>query len=151
VPLSTIATPSRRFRSTAGTVATTVSNPYGSLAVRSGQAGGFIRVDGSVGGLLTTGSGGGNDISLFADDIDLIAPSGSVVKSGSWFINVNTFTPGRAIWLGSSGFLAGQLELTDAELNDIGLTRADLYAANAARYGRDPTARLRDIVDARLK
>jgi uncharacterized protein YjiS (DUF1127 family) len=41
-------------------------------------------------------------------------------------------------------------ELTDAELNDIGLTRADLYAANAAPYGRDPTARLRDIVDARL-
>jgi uncharacterized protein YjiS (DUF1127 family) len=40
-------------------------------------------------------------------------------------------------------------DMTDAELKDIGLTRADLYFANALPYGRDPTARLRAIVEAR--
>lgn len=40
-------------------------------------------------------------------------------------------------------------EMTDSELRDIGLTRADLHVAVAAPFGADPTTRLRTIVDAR--
>lgn len=40
-------------------------------------------------------------------------------------------------------------DMTDAELSDIGLTRADLHVALVSPLGLDPTARLRDIVDAR--
>jgi uncharacterized protein YjiS (DUF1127 family) len=39
--------------------------------------------------------------------------------------------------------------LTDRELKDIGLTRADLYIAGKTTYGADPTTRLRMIVEAR--
>jgi len=42
-------------------------------------------------------------------------------------------------------------ELTESELKDIGLTRADLFVASAASYRRDPTTRLRAIVEARAK
>ncbi len=41
-------------------------------------------------------------------------------------------------------------ELTDAELKDIGLTRSDLFVANAEPLGVDPTAQLRAIVVSRL-
>lgn len=37
-------------------------------------------------------------------------------------------------------------ELSDAELADIGLTRADLHVAVANPFGRDPTASLSTIV-----
>ncbi len=42
-------------------------------------------------------------------------------------------------------------ELTDAELQDIGLTRADLHVAVAQPFGLDPTVRLRSIVEARTE
>ncbi|MBI4192377.1 MAG: filamentous hemagglutinin N-terminal domain-containing protein [Betaproteobacteria bacterium] len=102
------------------TVQDTVSNPNGSLTLRSALAGGYIAVDGGEGGMLTTGSGAFNDITLIADDVALISGvSGPVVQSGSGFVNVRTFTAGREIWLGSSGFGAGQLELDNAELNNM--------------------------------
>jgi uncharacterized protein YjiS (DUF1127 family) len=41
-------------------------------------------------------------------------------------------------------------ELTDAELKDIGLTRADLYIARTEPLGVDPTAQLRSVVASRL-
>lgn len=40
-------------------------------------------------------------------------------------------------------------DLTDRELQDIGLTRADLHVAVIAPLGMDPTARLRSIVETR--
>jgi uncharacterized protein YjiS (DUF1127 family) len=40
-------------------------------------------------------------------------------------------------------------DLTDRELQDIGLTRADLNVAVVTPLGVDPTARLRSIVEAR--
>ncbi len=40
-------------------------------------------------------------------------------------------------------------EMSDAELADIGLTRADLYVAVAVPFGRDPTVKLRAIANAR--
>jgi uncharacterized protein YjiS (DUF1127 family) len=40
-------------------------------------------------------------------------------------------------------------DMSDAELSDIGLTRADLHVAVAGPYGIDPTTRLRAIVEAR--
>ena len=40
-------------------------------------------------------------------------------------------------------------EMSDAELQDIGLTRADLHVAVAQPFGLDPTTRLRSIVEAR--
>ncbi|PBC07606.1 DUF1127 domain-containing protein [Mesorhizobium sp. WSM3859] len=40
-------------------------------------------------------------------------------------------------------------EMSDAELADIGLTRADLYVAVAVPFGRDPTAKLRAIASER--
>jgi len=39
--------------------------------------------------------------------------------------------------------------LTDRELKDIGLTRADLYMAGRVTHGVDPTTHLRAIVEAR--
>ncbi|TGV63585.1 DUF1127 domain-containing protein, partial [Mesorhizobium sp. M2D.F.Ca.ET.160.01.1.1] len=36
-------------------------------------------------------------------------------------------------------------EMSDAELADIGLTRADLHVAIDVPFGRDPTAILREI------
>jgi uncharacterized protein YjiS (DUF1127 family) len=39
--------------------------------------------------------------------------------------------------------------LSDRELKDIGLTRADLFVAGTGTFGADPTTRLRMIVDAR--
>jgi uncharacterized protein YjiS (DUF1127 family) len=41
-------------------------------------------------------------------------------------------------------------ELTDAELQDIGLTRADLFVALAEPLGVDPTAQLGTVVVSRL-
>ena len=41
-------------------------------------------------------------------------------------------------------------EMTDTELKDIGLTRADLYIARAEPLRVDPTAQLRHIVVSRL-
>ena len=40
-------------------------------------------------------------------------------------------------------------DMTDAELSDIGLTRADLHVAISGVPGVDPTVRLRAIVEAR--
>ncbi|MEQ1953882.1 DUF1127 domain-containing protein [Mesorhizobium yinganensis] len=40
-------------------------------------------------------------------------------------------------------------EMTDSELRDIGLTRADLHVAVAVPFGVDPTTRLRTLVEAR--
>lgn len=40
-------------------------------------------------------------------------------------------------------------EMSDAELQDIGLTRGDLHVAIAQPSGLDPTLRLRAIVEAR--
>jgi uncharacterized protein YjiS (DUF1127 family) len=40
-------------------------------------------------------------------------------------------------------------EMSDAELADIGLTRADLHVAVAVPFGRDPTAKLRAIASDR--
>jgi len=40
-------------------------------------------------------------------------------------------------------------EMSDAELADIGLTRADLHVAIAVPFGRDPTAKLRVIASER--
>ena len=40
-------------------------------------------------------------------------------------------------------------EMSDAELADIGLTRADLHVAIDIPFGRDPTARLRAIASDR--
>jgi len=40
-------------------------------------------------------------------------------------------------------------QMSDAELSDIGLTRADLHVAVTGMRGEDPTARLRAIVQAR--
>lgn len=40
-------------------------------------------------------------------------------------------------------------EMSDTELADIGLTRADLHVAVAVPFGRDPTVKLRSIADAR--
>lgn len=40
-------------------------------------------------------------------------------------------------------------DMSDAELSDIGLTRADLHVAVAGPFGPDPTSHLRAIVDAR--
>ncbi len=42
-------------------------------------------------------------------------------------------------------------ELSDHELRDIGLTRADLHVAVIGPLGADPTKRLRDMVDARAR
>jgi uncharacterized protein YjiS (DUF1127 family) len=36
-------------------------------------------------------------------------------------------------------------EMSDTELADIGLTRADLHVAIAVPFGRDPTVKLRSI------
>lgn len=40
-------------------------------------------------------------------------------------------------------------EMTDAELADIGITRADIDDATEVSFGRDPTARLMAIAGAR--
>ena len=40
-------------------------------------------------------------------------------------------------------------EMTEYELADIGLTRADLYTASSAPLGRDPTAELGVLAEAR--
>ena len=40
-------------------------------------------------------------------------------------------------------------EMSDTELADIGLTRADLHVAVAVPFGRDPTVKLRSIADGR--
>ena len=40
-------------------------------------------------------------------------------------------------------------EMSDAELADIGLTRADLHVAVAIPFGRDPTVKLRAIASER--
>jgi uncharacterized protein YjiS (DUF1127 family) len=40
-------------------------------------------------------------------------------------------------------------DMTDMELRDIGLTRADLHVAIGAPFGADPTAHLRVMVEAR--
>lgn len=40
-------------------------------------------------------------------------------------------------------------DMSDAELSDIGLTRADLHVVIASPFGLDPTARLRVIVEER--
>lgn len=40
-------------------------------------------------------------------------------------------------------------EMSDAELRDIGLVRADLHVAVGQPFGIDPTTRLRSIVEAR--
>ncbi|MDQ6435182.1 DUF1127 domain-containing protein [Mesorhizobium sp. LHD-90] len=42
-------------------------------------------------------------------------------------------------------------EMTDSELRDIGLTRADLHVAVAQPFGIDPTTRLRSIVESRAE
>ncbi len=42
-------------------------------------------------------------------------------------------------------------ELSDAELADIGLTRADLHVAIDGRFGRDPTVILREIASDRAE
>ena len=40
-------------------------------------------------------------------------------------------------------------EMSDAELADIGLTRADLHVAIGVPFGRDPTVKLRAIASER--
>ena len=40
-------------------------------------------------------------------------------------------------------------DMTDLELRDIGLTRADLHVAMGSPFGTDPTVQLRIIVEAR--
>ncbi|UVK38608.1 DUF1127 domain-containing protein [Mesorhizobium sp. AR10] len=42
-------------------------------------------------------------------------------------------------------------EMSDAELADIGLTRADLHVAVAVPFGRDPTVKLRSIATDRAE
>ena len=42
-------------------------------------------------------------------------------------------------------------EMSDAELADIGLTRADLHVAIGVPFGRDPTAILREIASDRVE
>ena len=42
-------------------------------------------------------------------------------------------------------------EMSDAELADIGLTRADLHVAIDVPFGRDPTVMLRDIASDRVE
>lgn len=42
-------------------------------------------------------------------------------------------------------------EMSDAELADIGLTRADLHVAIDVPFGSDPTARLRTIATDRVE
>ena len=42
-------------------------------------------------------------------------------------------------------------EMSDAELADIGLTRADLHVAIDVPFGRDPTAILREIASDRVE
>lgn len=42
-------------------------------------------------------------------------------------------------------------DMTDSELRDIGLTRADLHVAVALPFGLDPTTRLRSIVESRME
>jgi uncharacterized protein YjiS (DUF1127 family) len=42
-------------------------------------------------------------------------------------------------------------EMSDAELADIGLTRADLNVAVDLPFGSDPTAHLRPLADARIR
>jgi uncharacterized protein YjiS (DUF1127 family) len=42
-------------------------------------------------------------------------------------------------------------EMSDAELADIGLTRADLHVAIDVPFGRDPTAMLREIASDRVE
>ena len=42
-------------------------------------------------------------------------------------------------------------EMSDAELADIGLTRADLHVAVAVPFGRDPTVKLRSIATDRTE
>ncbi|MDG4853631.1 MAG: DUF1127 domain-containing protein [Mesorhizobium sp.] len=41
-------------------------------------------------------------------------------------------------------------EMSDAELADIGLTRADLHVAVSVPFGRDPTVKLRAIAEERV-
>ena len=41
--------------------------------------------------------------------------------------------------------------MSDAELADIGLTRADLNVAVGLPFGTDPTAHLGSVADARLR
>jgi uncharacterized protein YjiS (DUF1127 family) len=41
-------------------------------------------------------------------------------------------------------------ELSDAELADIGLTRADLHVVVASPFGSDPTVRLRELAEGRV-
>lgn len=42
-------------------------------------------------------------------------------------------------------------EMSDMELADIGLTRADLHVAIDLPFGSDPTVKLRAITDGRLR
>lgn len=42
-------------------------------------------------------------------------------------------------------------EMSDAELSDIGLTRSDLSVAVDLPFGRDPTAHLGSLAEARLR
>ncbi len=42
-------------------------------------------------------------------------------------------------------------EMSDAELADIGLTRADLHVAIDGPFGLDPTVRLREIASDRVE
>ena len=42
-------------------------------------------------------------------------------------------------------------EMSDAELADVGLTRADLLSASDPRFGDDPTARLGALAGERIR
>ena len=42
-------------------------------------------------------------------------------------------------------------EMSDAELADVGLTRADLRSVSDPRFGEDPTARLGELAGERIR
>lgn len=69
----------------------------------------------------------------------------------AWAVRaVNAFSGFFRTWKNRREFMhLGQM--TDAELADIGLRRADLHAAVGLPFGADPTARLNAIVHGRYQ
>lgn len=92
-----------------------VANPQGAITLRSKLGGGTITIDGGEGNNGSVTSGGGRDVYLYADNMDIFG----AVQSSSGFVTASVNTSGREIWLGSSGGGGSALELSDAELNNM--------------------------------
>jgi hypothetical protein len=91
------------------------ANPNGSITLRSKMSDGTITIDGGEGYSGSVTSGGGRDVYLYADNMDIFGP----VRSSSGFVTASVNTSGREIWLGSSGGGGSALELSNVELNNM--------------------------------